>query len=116
MSTADFWARKMSGRPAARSNVPLPPTPVARPVAPAQPRMTPTVNPPEPKGCPECGSPNYGGGAGGSAKRCFTCGYIDGRDYRNSTQGMTGGTGPITAAPGQQTGTYSPTTIVGRVE
>lgn len=113
MSSADWWARKMRGEPAQKP-APLPPTPVAKPRpvdVPARPVAAP---PSQGTRCPECGSGNYMG-RGGNMPRCFDCGFVPNRDFRHSTQGLVGD-GPSSPAPGQQSGSYNPQNIVGRVE
>lgn len=107
----DWWNRQIKGTPPPPREA-LPPTPVARPtyqqpVAPARPAR------PESR-CPECGSGNF---LTKGTPRCFDCGYVQGRDFQNSTQGMISDSSiPTEAAPGQNTDTsYDPTNIQGRI-
>lgn len=126
--SANWWANKLAGQPS--NPKPLrPPTPVARPTstpAPVAGATTPATSysPGAPTQqtqgtCPECGSGNFGG----RPPRCFDCGattatdiYGNPRDFRNSSQGMTGGTGPITPAVQIPSSGYQPGNIVARVD
>ena len=134
MSSTDWYARKLRGAPPASTGA-LPATPIRRPQPAAQeyeqPQEQPAhppqslsealargvTNKPDPstrKGfCPECGSGNYTGPPGGMP-RCFDCGYVPGRDFRNSTQGIIGD-GPATPARQVPSPGYQPGTIIGKV-
>lgn len=114
--SASWWAAKIRGDqpPAPLPPIPTPKPPVAPPTAAVVRPQVPTATSAQAR-CPECGSGNYMG-ARGNMPRCFDCGYVPNRDFRNSTQGLTGGEGPVEKAPGQQTGTYNPSQVIGRVE
>ena len=109
-SSQDWWSRAIRGQEAPVS-APLPRTPIAMP-------RTQPYRPPAPveDRCPECGSGNYL-----TAKRparCFDCGYTalgEGREFRNSSQGMVGD-GPATPAHQVPVTPYVPNTVIGKVE
>lgn len=115
MNSASWWADKMSqsqGRPNQKFDRSLPPTPVARPQSPQ-----PVYQPPQPapeRGCPECGSPHYKS-APNSAGRCFECNFMEGRDFRNSTQGLNvPSDGDVRPAMQVQTN-YTPNQVIGKI-
>ena len=65
--------------------------------------------------CPACASGNYMAAQGTSLKRCLECGYPVVQS--GSGMGSLGSTdGTVKAATQVPTGTYSPTTIIGRVD
>lgn len=132
MSSTDWWARKLRGGPAPETRA-LPTTPVRVPrsevhQAAPQPSAPPkSVSEALATGyvgrktgaertgfCPECGSGNYSG-ASGHMPRCFDCGFVPGRDFRNSTQGIIGD-GPATPARQVESAGYQPGTIIGTVQ
>lgn len=95
---------------------PAPPV-VAQPQAAPQPHtQRPTPSSLQTDHCPACASVNYMAAVGTKVQRCFDCGY----PVVQSTSGVgvagakTDGT--VHKATQVKTGTYSPTTIIGRVE
>lgn len=113
--SSSWWEAKIKGEEPIRTP-PLPPIPAPRPPATASPYPVAPSAPSrtEPR-CPECGSGNYYGGRSGAMPRCFDCGFVPHRDFRNSTQGLIGD-GPVEKAPGQQPGSYNPQQVIGTIE
>ena len=64
--------------------------------------------------CPSCGSGNYMAAPGRQYHRCYDCGYP--LQQSGSGIGTTQAEGPTKQATQVETGGYSPTTIIGRVE
>lgn len=137
-SSADWFARKMgtppAARPAEQRSLPDP-----RQVPPSQRPMTqgypqqPYDDVEEPvsnrtmhnKGqatgyCPQCGGGDYFKPLGSinASRRCYSCNYVDGRDFmQSSSYDTTPSAGAQGVVPARQpvTGTgFNPTTIVGK--
>lgn len=127
MSNADWWARKMRepvtppvpmpevrqpGRPAPMPSYPSPATP---------PVPMPAYSPPQARSaaqhdrCPSCGGDNFLKANSTVAARCYTCGYVEGRDYQQET--FSPSPANITKATRQLPSEgYAPQQIVGRVD
>lgn len=115
--SVNWYARRLSGgtftprESSPQATVPAPaPTPVPAP--------TPHTRRPQSalqtEHCPSCGSSNYMAAQGSKLHRCLECGYpVVQSGSGVGSGGRTDGT--VRAAKQPETGTYSPTTIVGRI-
>lgn len=118
-----YWeTKRVGGTRNALSPKPMPNTGVGRPPLPdrSSPPSVPAPLPKEETVCPSCGSVNYGGPVGATAKRCFTCGYNESQRAMNSTRGDPGiateGSGAAKPAKQVATEAYNPQNVIGRVE
>jgi predicted Zn-ribbon and HTH transcriptional regulator len=106
MTSTGFWERKVARiqqekgivppQPVNRdapwwNQVPVQQTPQAQPQQTAGHDFTKALHLKQESNCPECGSGNFMKSSPSSARRCFDCGYVDGRSISdpNRPLGMT---------------------------